>query len=183
MRIVEAAVELHSSVGPARTTVAQIAERAGVQRHTYYAHFPEEWDLLLACSGHALERDPLPDPQALLSLAPGSERVLRGLEQFYEWFARNEQQAACVLRDAEHHEPTRRIVSVRMAPTFAAAAEIMGEGLSAPARALLALGLEFASWRTLSRFYTPKTAARIMAHAIVLTGGPALPEPSSGLGL
>ena len=40
-RIVEAAVDLHSTLGPARTTVAQIAERAGVQRHTYYAHFPD----------------------------------------------------------------------------------------------------------------------------------------------
>ena len=33
-RIVEAAVDLHSSLGPARTTIAQIAEKAGVQRHT-----------------------------------------------------------------------------------------------------------------------------------------------------
>ena len=39
-RITEAAVELHKSVGPARTTVSAIAEKAGVQRHTYYAHFP-----------------------------------------------------------------------------------------------------------------------------------------------
>ena len=59
-RIVEAAVDLHSTVGPAQTTVAQIAERAGVQRHTYYAHFPTEWDLVLACSGLALERDRCP---------------------------------------------------------------------------------------------------------------------------
>ena len=41
-RIVEATVELHSTVGPARTTVSQIAELAGVQRHTFYAHFPDE---------------------------------------------------------------------------------------------------------------------------------------------
>jgi AcrR family transcriptional regulator len=33
-RIVEAAVDLHSTVGPARTTLSRIAERAGVQRHT-----------------------------------------------------------------------------------------------------------------------------------------------------
>src|ERR687893_573213 len=50
-RIVEAAVELHSSVGPALTTLSQVAERAGVQRHTLYAHFPDEWSLFLACSG------------------------------------------------------------------------------------------------------------------------------------
>ena len=49
-RIVEAAVELHSSVGPAATTISMVAESAGVQRHTFYAHFPDERSLLLACS-------------------------------------------------------------------------------------------------------------------------------------
>jgi AcrR family transcriptional regulator len=49
-RIVEAAVDLHS-VGPAFTTISMIAERAGVQRHTVYAHFPDERSLYLACSG------------------------------------------------------------------------------------------------------------------------------------
>ena len=76
-------MDLHSTVGPARTTVAQIAERAGVQRHTYYAHFPQEWDLLLACSGLALERDPLPEPEQLCSIAPGYERIVAGLADFY----------------------------------------------------------------------------------------------------
>src|SRR5215468_3236214 len=63
-RIVEAAVELHGSVGPARTTVSMVAERAGVQRHTFYAHFPDERSLLTACSGLSLERDPLPDAKS-----------------------------------------------------------------------------------------------------------------------
>ncbi len=49
-RIVEAAVDLHSSVGPARTNTGMVAERAGVQRHTLYAHFPDERSLYLACS-------------------------------------------------------------------------------------------------------------------------------------
>ena len=57
-RIVEAAIDLHGTVGPARTTVSMIAERAGVQRHTLYAHFPDERAMLLACSGHSLALDP-----------------------------------------------------------------------------------------------------------------------------
>src|ERR671932_1219320 len=61
-RIAEAAVELHRTVGPARTTVSAIAEKAGVQRHTYYAHFPELKDLYQACTAHHMERAPLPDP-------------------------------------------------------------------------------------------------------------------------
>src|SRR6187397_1810741 len=59
--IVEAAVELHSSIGPALTTISMVAERAGVQQHTLYAHFPDEHSLYLACSGLAQERDPLPE--------------------------------------------------------------------------------------------------------------------------
>src|SRR5215471_7398245 len=60
-RIVEAAVDLHASVGPALTTVSMVADRAGVQRHTLYAHFPDERSLYLACSGLSLERSPLPN--------------------------------------------------------------------------------------------------------------------------
>lgn len=167
-RIVEAAIDLHSTVGPAHTTVAQIADRAGVQRHTYYAHFPQEWDLLLACSGLALERDPLPDAELLRSVAAGRERVVAGLELFYGWYARNHQQAACVLRDAEHHEPTRRIVELRMAPAFQSAARIMSVGLGPRSRALLEVALDFSCWRVLSRDYRPKRAASLMADAIAL---------------
>ena len=36
LRIVEAAVELHRTKGPARTTFSDIAALAGVQRHTLY---------------------------------------------------------------------------------------------------------------------------------------------------
>src|SRR6478752_1945029 len=60
-RIVEATVDLHTEVGPSRTSISAIAVRAGVQRHTVYAHFPTARELFLACSGLTLERDPLPD--------------------------------------------------------------------------------------------------------------------------
>ena len=169
-RIVEAAVDLHSTVGPAQTTVAQIAEHAGVQRHTYYAHFPTEWDLVLACSGLALERDPLPEAEAFALLPPGAGRVAAGLARFYAWFARNEQLAACVLRDAEHHQLTRDIVQLRMAPGFAAANEILGEELNERSRAILALALDFSSWRTLSRSCSPHEAAQLMTDAILAVG-------------
>ena len=51
-RIVEAAVELHTSVGSAQTTISAIASRAGVERHTVYAHFPDEPALFAACANH-----------------------------------------------------------------------------------------------------------------------------------
>src|SRR5215204_2491067 len=63
-RITDAAVELHGSVGPARTTISAVAERAGVQRATVYRHFPDEEALFDACSAHWMAQHPLPDPTA-----------------------------------------------------------------------------------------------------------------------
>ena len=81
-RIVEAAVELHGTLGPARTTISEIAERAGVQRHTFYAHFPDDRSLFLACSGLAMERDELrvvyqPIVEVADELAHGAEALVR----------------------------------------------------------------------------------------------------------
>ena len=165
-RIVEAAVDLHSTLGPARTTVAQIAERAGVQRHTYYAHFPIERDLFLACSGLALARDPLPDVDPWRSLPPGRDRVRRGLTELYSWYARNAAMAACVLRDAQHHALTREMAELRIAPTLAEAAGVLGEALDAGARSLLAVALDFACWRVLGETREADDAARLMSEAV-----------------
>jgi AcrR family transcriptional regulator len=166
-RIVEAAVALHSTVGPARTTLSQIAERAGVQRHTYYAHFPDERDLFVACSGLALERDPLPDPELLRTVPEGRDRVRHGLEQFYGWYDRNAQLTACVLRDAEGHALTREVVELRMAPVFRKASEVLGDGLQERALAVLGVALEFACWRNLSHSLSPDKAAALMSDAVV----------------
>jgi AcrR family transcriptional regulator len=165
-RIVEAAVELHSTFGPARTSIAQIAERAGVQRHTFYAHFPEECDLMEACSGLALERDPLPDAEQWTAVDAGKDRVRRGLMDLYAWYERNEQLTACVLRDAEVHAPTREIVGLRMGPIFLRAAEVLGESLSDRARSLLPAAISFHSWRALARTLSGIEAAALMADAI-----------------
>jgi AcrR family transcriptional regulator len=169
-RIVEAAVELHCTLGPARTSISQIAERANVQRHTYYAHFPDERSLFLACSGLALQRDPLPDVEELLAIPHGRKRICRGLELFYAWFERNAGHAACVLRDADHHALTREMVELRIAPTFHRAAEIMGEGLEGGSRALLGVALDFACWRNLGTTCTSASAAALMSEALVGVG-------------
>jgi AcrR family transcriptional regulator len=165
-RIVEAAVSLHGTLGPARTTVAQIAEHAGVQRHTYYAHFPDDRSLFLACSAHALERDPLPDVERWQALAAGAPRVRGGLDALYSWYQRNESMTACVLRDSAFHELTREIVDMRMAPIFQRAATILGEGFGERGRALLKVALQFECWRTLSETHDPKRAATLLADAV-----------------
>src|SRR5687767_13987292 len=95
-RIVEAAVDLHSGVGPALTTISMIAERAGVQRHTVYAHFPDERSLYLACSVLTHERDPPPDAGAWRSIEDRHERLRAGFSALYSWYERNAELVACV---------------------------------------------------------------------------------------
>ena len=68
-RIVEAAVRLHTTVGPARTSISAIAEEAGVERHTVYRHFPDDRSLFLACSGQYAADHPLPDPAGWTAIA------------------------------------------------------------------------------------------------------------------
>lgn len=167
-RIVEAAVDLHGSVGPALTTVSMIAEKAGVQRHTFYAHFPDERSLLMACSGLALERDPLPDAAPWRSIADRRERLRAGLAAIYGWYERTAQLTACVLRDAEHHALTKEIAELRFGPHMAAYHHVLGDKLGTRQRAMLHLALSFFTWRTLVQDGGLRhgAAAALMAQAI-----------------
>jgi AcrR family transcriptional regulator len=150
-RIIEAAVGLHGSVGPALTTVSMVAERAGVQRHTLYAHFPDERSLLMACSGHVQERDPPPDARPWQEIEDGHERLCAGLAAIYAWYGRNAELLACVLRDAEYHSLTQEIAAVRFGPFMSAYHDVLGAALRKKQRAMLGLALSFYTWRTLVR--------------------------------
>ena len=162
-RIVEAAVELHSSIGPALTTISMVAERAGVQRHTLYAHFPDERSLYLACSGLTMERDPLPDAGPWGVIADRRERLRTGLAALYGWYERNASLAACVLRDAEYHPLTKEIAEMRLGPYMTAYQDVLGARLSARQRAMVQLALSFFTWRTLARESGLKTGAAVEA--------------------
>src|ERR1700682_5356106 len=88
-RIVEATSFLHEEVGPARTTVAEIARRAGVQRLTVYNNFPNETELFDACGQHSMERNPPPDPWAALALDNPLKRLRAVLGPLYPWYRKN----------------------------------------------------------------------------------------------
>jgi AcrR family transcriptional regulator len=150
-RIVDAAVELHGEIGPASTSMSAVAERAGVQRNTLYAHFPDERSLLLACSAASLERDPLPDAREWRAIKDRKARLATGLAAIYAWYGRNEQLAGCVLRDAQIHPPVQEIVALRYGPLIDAMQDVLGAGLDAGQRAVLRVALAYSSWRSLVR--------------------------------
>ena len=153
-RIAEAAVELHRTVGPARTTVSAIAEKAGVQRHTYYAHFPELKDLYQACTAHHLEQNPLPDPSRWAEFSGPEERLRRALSEVYAFYGGNEALLTNVLRDTPL-DPVLQENNVflfrhweAMRDTIADAFEASGERHEALLGAI-ALALDLQTWRTL----------------------------------
>ncbi len=178
-RIVEAAVDLHSNIGPALATFTMVAERAGVQRHTLYAHFPDQRSLFLACSAMAMDRDPLPDAGPWSAIEDRHERLRTGLLAIYGWYGRNATLAACVLRDAEYHAVTKEITEMRLGPHMAAYQEVLGAELAAKQRAVLRLALSFFTWRTLVREVGLKTRAAVeaMVKAIACSASDAVGPP------
>ncbi len=156
-RITEAAVDLHGSVGPARTTVSAVAERAGVQRHTVYRHFGTEEDLFAACSQEWLARNPLPDTDAWRDIGDPGERARTALAELYAYYERTEDMFANVYRDAPLVPALARRVADLSSYLDDAADALVGGLPAAGSRARLLVAaarhaVDFTSWRSLVRY-------------------------------
>lgn len=180
-RIVEAAVELHGTLGPARTTISAVAERAGVQRHTVYRHFPTDEDLFGACSTHYFTKNPLPDQEPWRATKDPQQRLRRALDDLYAWYERNEPMLTKVLRDLELVEA--------LPPTMIPFQHYLGQAIETLAvgwgarghrrrllSAALSHALDFSVWRSLA---TDNGLTR--AEAVQLSAGlveaAAAPQP------
>ena len=111
-QIVEAAELLHGTLGPARTSISAVAERAGVTRATVYRHFPDAESLFVACSTQWLSRQPIPDPAAWTQVDP-LVRLRAGLVDIYRYYRSGEQMLSLIHRDAE--TVPLRVVETRIA--------------------------------------------------------------------
>jgi len=153
-RIVGAAVALHEEMGPGRTTISAIAERAGVERLTVYRHFPDENAILSACSSRWLELNPPPDPTLWRDFADPAARTRRAVGEFHAYFAAAERMLTKVYRDADDLPFLRGIVDGFDAH-LRASADTLAEGWPAPKahrdalRTVLRHALTFATWRSL----------------------------------
>src|SRR3954453_9628556 len=99
-RIVEAVVALHSEIGPARTTIKAIAERAGVERLTVYRHFADEGEIFAACNAHFQAQTPPPDPAEWANVTVPGSRLRTALRAFYGYYRRAEGMLGKARRDA-----------------------------------------------------------------------------------
>jgi len=97
-RITEAAFELHAIVGPAQTSISAVAERAGVQRHTVYHHFPDMTSLMQACTAHGMRTTGVPDAASWVAIEDPTARLRHGLDELYAYFAANARLLGNVVR-------------------------------------------------------------------------------------
>ena len=98
-RIVEAAVALHGTIGPAATTVSAVAEAAGVTRLTVYRHFPDDGALFAACTAHWAAEQVLPDPAAWARIGEPFERLMFALTDLYRFYRDGEPMLTNAIRD------------------------------------------------------------------------------------
>jgi AcrR family transcriptional regulator len=98
-RIAEAAFELHATVGPAQTSISAVAERAGVQRHTVYHHFPDLTSLFRACTEHGLRVTGIPQAAAWRAIQDPAARLRHALDELYTYYQANSRLLGNVIRD------------------------------------------------------------------------------------
>ncbi|MEO5577111.1 MAG: helix-turn-helix domain-containing protein [Gaiellaceae bacterium] len=163
-KITEVTLELHGEIGPARTTIAEIAARAGVSRPTVYNQFPDELSLFAACSAHFAALHPPPELSGL-----GLEQAL-GTQ--YAFYAENQRVLGNVYRDGETIPALGQVlhgVRERFALVVADLVRELGTrgNRRLRATAVVALALEFNTWRSLDRSgLAPAAAAALMAGLI-----------------
>jgi AcrR family transcriptional regulator len=185
-RITDAAIELHGSVGPSRTTLSAVAERAGVERRTLYRHFPTEADLFAACSTHYFATNPWPDLRDWRRIRDPRQRLERALDELYAYYERTESMLSNVLRDAELVDFARDAV----APLHAyldEAAEVLTVGRNVRGRrrqrlrGTLRHALAFSTWRSLSTNGIGRSDATKLIAALIeaADGDRRTPHPRS----
>lgn len=153
-RITESAVELHGTLGPARTSMKAVAEHAGVPRSTVYRHFSDDEALFGACSAHWAAENPPPDVTAWGKIGDPDQRLEAALDELYAYYRRTEGMLDKLLRD----EATVPIVAELFAPfhqLLAVITEVLmrGRGLRGKARvrvrAAIGHAISFRTWQQL----------------------------------
>jgi AcrR family transcriptional regulator len=181
-RIAKAAAELHEKVGPAETTVAEIARRAGVSRLTVYKHFPDNAALYPACSAHYATEHPLPDFAAALSPDDPVDRVRSLLVTVYGDLYRERQDMMRNLYRDRRLDPAldefmgnNVDVAIRGLEEALVAGFDLEADRSARLRSLIGVALAFWTWERLTgEGMDDDEAAELMTEAIAgLAGMPA----------
>jgi AcrR family transcriptional regulator len=156
LRITESAVALHEQLGPARTSISAIAERAGVRRSTVYRHFPDEEALFAACSSHWRAANPPPDPGGWAAIADPAERTATALRELYAFYGRTHGMYESLLRDEAHVPVVQRRLRdfhgyLRAVEDVLMAGRAARGNAARRTRAAIGHAVAFSSWQSLAK--------------------------------
>jgi AcrR family transcriptional regulator len=172
-RIIEAVVELHRTVGPAKTKITEVAEMAGVGRMTVYNHFPTDSDIFRACGAHWSTQNPPPDPAQWARIDDPEKRLDLALLQMYEYYEGTRDMLGKVLRDEPLLPALSEVLSEIWWPFFDVAVATMAHGRTMRGErkrrfsVAVRLVLDFGTWRTLTDSGLDASAAAGIAADIV----------------
>jgi AcrR family transcriptional regulator len=99
-RITDAAIRLHTTIGPASTSIASVAEAAGVTRLTVYRHFADLDALFQACRGDWRSRNPPPGMEAWSVIPDLEARARSAFQALYGWYRQHASELYPIYRDA-----------------------------------------------------------------------------------
>ena len=151
-RIAAAAVRQHLSVGPSRTSIASIAEAAGVTRPTVYRHFANMDEVFTACMAHWLSRHPSPDPAPWIAIEAFESRARRVLTDLYRWYGDVGYALYPVFRDIDSVPPQSRAVIEGWSDQFADVITATGPSPATASKRLRAVAVHIVrlpTWRAL----------------------------------
>jgi AcrR family transcriptional regulator len=153
-RITEAAFDLHSTVGPAKTSISAVAERAGVQRHTVYHHFPDLTALFRACTEHGMRTTGVPDAASWRAIDDSTTRFRTGLGELYLYYRTNARLLGNISRDMQQVTDVggSEAFVERMTELFSALASGWTDGAETQRLRLAAIGhaMSYETWRSLT---------------------------------
>jgi len=180
LKIVEALIELHETVGASRTTVGEVARRAGVNRMTVYNHFATEADMVVACTSHWIARNPPPDPGAWARVGDPDERLTLALAELFAYYRGTAAMWTTAYRDAPLVPALGGIMERSWFAVLDAAVDALAAGRPARGRArarlraALRLAVDFPTWQRLSASgLTDAEAAELAAGFVVAAERPA----------
>lgn len=182
-RIVEAAVRLHGTIGPVRTTVAGIAREAGVTRVTVYRHFPDDDAIFAACSAHWLSGQVLPDPAAWVQIDDPVQRLRAGLTDLYRFYREGAAMQSRINRDRDALPEARRRALAESEEHFRAVLLERFGSSDQRLRALMGHAVSFTTWRSLhvEQGLSDVEVVDLMVGIVVSAAGcPPRPSGASG---
>lgn len=175
-RITESTVALHEELGPARTSISAVAERAGVRRSTVYRHFPDEEALFAACSSHWRAANPPPDPRAWATIEDPAERLELALRELYAFYRRTEGMYTSLLRDEAVVPVVHRLLGdfygyLRAIQDVLITGRALRGRAARRTRAAIGHALAFPTWRSLTHDQELSDADAVALMCALVAGG------------